>query len=303
MGKFGNFLNTAAGGAVTGGLMDGIGSLFTIGAQKRAATTAWNRQNEFWDRQNAYNTPKAQMDRLKQAGLNPALMYGQGNTGNAQNLAGVQKANVQGPQLAQSAAAGAQISLVNQQRELMNQQAKAAKVNAAANFMNSMTNKGKLALEHKIAIPTIDNLLKDIQVKDQNISESIQRVSVMELDKTLKQSQINLNIEQKNKVIEESKKILADTALTNKIINQDYSDRFGKNWFVNAENMLKEYNMDNATGVLGTVATLATLRNPASLGKLAAKLGTSAMALKGKINTAIKVFKNVLKRKKTIYTK
>lgn len=32
-----------------------------------------------WDRQNAYNTPAAQMERFKEAGLNPNLIYGQSN--------------------------------------------------------------------------------------------------------------------------------------------------------------------------------------------------------------------------------
>jgi hypothetical protein len=118
-----SFFNTTAGGLATGGLMDGIGSLFTIGAQKRAATTAWKRQNEFWDRQNAYNTPANQMKRLKSAGLNPALMYGQGNVGNAERLSGVQKADVSGPALAQSAAAGAQMSLINAQRNKIEEEA------------------------------------------------------------------------------------------------------------------------------------------------------------------------------------
>lgn len=113
---FMNFMDTTAGGAATGGLMDGIGSLFTIGAQKRAATTAYKRQKEFWNMQNAYNTPKAQMQRLKDAGLNPALMYGKGNVGNAMQLSSVGKADVSGPNLAQSAAAGAQLSLINAQR-------------------------------------------------------------------------------------------------------------------------------------------------------------------------------------------
>lgn len=120
MGKFGNFMNSTTGGMATGGIMDGIGSLFTIGAQKRAATTAYKRQTDFWNKQNAYNTPKAQMERLKAAGLNPALMYGQGNVGNAQNLSGVSKADVQGPSLAQSTATGAQISLLNAQRNKLN---------------------------------------------------------------------------------------------------------------------------------------------------------------------------------------
>lgn len=45
----------------------------------------WNRQNdwtrEMWDLQNEYNLPSAQMDRLRVAGLNPNLMYGNGASG------------------------------------------------------------------------------------------------------------------------------------------------------------------------------------------------------------------------------
>ncbi len=49
-----------------------------------------NAQNQFnldmWNRTNEYNSPMAQMERLKQAGLNPNLMYGQGNVGFAGDL-------------------------------------------------------------------------------------------------------------------------------------------------------------------------------------------------------------------------
>lgn len=38
---------------------------------------------EMWNLQNAYNTPAAQMQRFKDAGLNPMLVYQQGNSGNA----------------------------------------------------------------------------------------------------------------------------------------------------------------------------------------------------------------------------
>jgi hypothetical protein len=45
----------------------------------------WNRQSEWniqqWNRQNEYNTPAAQKQRLKDAGLNPALMYGNAAAG------------------------------------------------------------------------------------------------------------------------------------------------------------------------------------------------------------------------------
>lgn len=46
-----------------------------------------SQQNQYnldmWNLQNEYNSPAAQMRRFEEAGLNPALMYGQGNAGNA----------------------------------------------------------------------------------------------------------------------------------------------------------------------------------------------------------------------------
>lgn len=117
------FFSSTAGGALAGGLASGLGSLFTIGAQKRAATTAFKRQKELFDYQAAYNTPVKQMKRLREAGLNPALMYGKGTVGNVDSFAGVQKANVSGPELAQSAAAGAQMSLIDAQRSKIEEEA------------------------------------------------------------------------------------------------------------------------------------------------------------------------------------
>lgn len=43
-----------------------------------------NRMNvRHWNRQNRYNDPSQQMERFKNAGLNPHLIYGQGTAGNA----------------------------------------------------------------------------------------------------------------------------------------------------------------------------------------------------------------------------
>lgn len=47
------------------------------------------QQNQYnldmWRMQNEYNSPAAQMQRFKEAGLNPNLIYGQGSNGNAQS--------------------------------------------------------------------------------------------------------------------------------------------------------------------------------------------------------------------------
>lgn len=65
----------------------------------------WNKQNEYnermwhqmnqynegvWNTQNAYNSPASQMQRYKEAGLNPNLIYGQSNTGGSISTANLE---------------------------------------------------------------------------------------------------------------------------------------------------------------------------------------------------------------------
>lgn len=51
-------------------------------ANRELAEYNWQQQIDMWNRQNEYNTPTAQMSRLRDAGLNPHLVYGNGVTGN-----------------------------------------------------------------------------------------------------------------------------------------------------------------------------------------------------------------------------
>ena len=77
-----------------------ISNLFNRNATQRAAerdnrarsSEATNQRwwNELmWNKQNAYNTPTAQMERLEAAGLNPRLIYGQSSGGAAGNAGDV----------------------------------------------------------------------------------------------------------------------------------------------------------------------------------------------------------------------
>ncbi len=97
----------------------------------------WNRQNvynkEMWDMRNLYNTPESQMQRFKEAGLNPNLIYGRGDSGSAQPLETPTTAEYQAPrtdfnpsipdftnvlgQYQNFRMKNAQIDLVNQQAE------------------------------------------------------------------------------------------------------------------------------------------------------------------------------------------
>jgi len=53
---------------------------------KQMAEYSYSKDLEMWNRQNQYNAPESQMNRFKEAGLNPNLIYGQGNSGNATTL-------------------------------------------------------------------------------------------------------------------------------------------------------------------------------------------------------------------------
>lgn len=70
-----------------------LGGLFNIGSARRAN----RRMIDFWKMQNEYNHPKNQMARLQEAGLNPALMYGQsasGATGSAADIGRPERATI-----------------------------------------------------------------------------------------------------------------------------------------------------------------------------------------------------------------
>lgn len=67
----------------------------TIAAQKSESELAYQRSLEMWGKQNLYNSPEAQMQRFIEGGLNPNLIYGQGNAGNASGFPQYQPANLQ----------------------------------------------------------------------------------------------------------------------------------------------------------------------------------------------------------------
>lgn len=82
-----------AGAAIAGGasLAGGIVNAFSQAHQNRRSERfsremyerQYNDNIAFWRMQNEYNSPQAQMQRFQEAGLNPNLVYSQGNPGNA----------------------------------------------------------------------------------------------------------------------------------------------------------------------------------------------------------------------------
>jgi len=80
----------AAAAPIIGGLLNSASSLWTNHQSQKFSEKMYDRTRsdnlQFWNMQNDYNSPASQMARFKSAGLNPNLIYGQGNSGNAGSI-------------------------------------------------------------------------------------------------------------------------------------------------------------------------------------------------------------------------
>jgi len=85
-------------GTLGGAAISAIGNWFGNKSNRKASREAFERESKFareerlaqqqwieqmYEKNNSYNSPAAQMQRLKDAGLNPDLMYSRGDVGNA----------------------------------------------------------------------------------------------------------------------------------------------------------------------------------------------------------------------------
>ena len=170
---------------ITGGaIISGIGSLGASllgnsGAKRRQELA--NKQNiEFWNMQNAYNTPKAQMGRLSDAGLNPNLIYGSNaNTGTAGAIAPSKASpyNIKNPVPLQAMLLGSQIK---------NMDANTVKTLADAKQTESLTG-GKV---------TNLSLRNQIQVIKNDIAGKTQSQAINIIKQTALQSEFNTKIKE-----------------------------------------------------------------------------------------------------------
>jgi len=144
-----------------GGVVGSIGStIFGNRGAKRRQAAADAQNIKFWQMQNAYNTPKQQMQRLKDAGLNPALIYGtSANTGVAGSVAPSRPApyNVKDP-----TPSALQSAMITSQVRLQNSQAN--KNNAETERIQGITpNEVKVKQEKAKAQLILEKLLQEQQ--------------------------------------------------------------------------------------------------------------------------------------------
>lgn len=165
-----SIINAAA--STTNALIGGAFNLGGIRLQSKYNKEMADIQNQYnidaWNRQNEYNTPTQQMNRLKDAGLNPNLMYGQGTVGNASSAPQLSAPNAPDVQSAMRDAARAinPLQIIEAAIQLRKDLAEAESAEQRANI---------LGIQGKIAGAELNALLNPIYRVDLDGNISMKR--------------------------------------------------------------------------------------------------------------------------------
>ena len=165
-------------GAAIGGALSAMANIYSTNqtnkANRELATLANQWSVEQWNRENAYNTPEEQRKRLEEAGFNPNLVYAQGNLMNeaaqspaVTSAAGTQRAWQIDPLTA------AQIANINADTDLKEKQA------------------GQTSQQTQLTAKQMEDIDSIIKWRNQQNSESIERINSLVKGRELTDAQIN----------------------------------------------------------------------------------------------------------------
>ncbi len=288
-----------------GGIVSSVGDLFGMGRGRRQ--NKQNRKNMLFQHQldmqafdyaNRYNTPAQQMARLKDAGLNPALMYGQGTTGNA----GTPPSSKPLPAFAEQpvdTSKAVQGMLNMGHLNYVNKQANHEKIKTQLSIIDrSVQEKYQGPMQKAL----LDNALKDLNVKDSQIDKNYSGIelnnSVISLNETnenLNKSKIELNGFQKLQVQEMTTQIVTNTRLINKQIERLTKEmelvqdkKWSDNTWVNIATMLGAEENKPSEMKWVIAGTMAQIFPFGKAGKLASKLAPNVVKQLSKLNKAIR---------------
>lgn len=146
-----------------------------IKIQQSEARRAEQVDLERWHLQNQYNSPTAQMSRLRQAGLNPNLIYGRGATqtagavGAAREASGDQAQTEAGQSLYNNIATAAQIDNLRKQNDVMQQESLLKSANAAESASRTAKNRFDLGLAEDLRKTSLEAAELNVQNIEQDI--------------------------------------------------------------------------------------------------------------------------------------
>lgn len=170
-----------AGGSLLGSLASGLFN--TINTESNNLTQmmlskySYEQQRKMIQEQNEYNSPLQQMKRYQEAGLNPNLIYGNGQSsaGNQSGIAQYHVPNTQAPyidfgDLGASSALSNLIGLKSMEKELDIKDAQIQKILAEAGYLDSQARYYNLTHGDGLDSPAfLKDFSQEIQLKNQKI--------------------------------------------------------------------------------------------------------------------------------------
>lgn len=250
----------AAVGAIVGSVVGSVSQNRTNRKNRQLAEYQYSKDVEMWEKNNEYNSPKSQMERYQQAGLNPNLVYGSpAVSGNATSMPSYDapemgaytdfgdlgassffNSYVQGKQQENSD------KLTESNYELQKTQAAVNRIEAINKFIES---KGKVIdnlekLRSHDFNKSVEGILRDGLVKannktdkeidliQSNIDVNHGRMNLMQRQSEELQSRINVNEKQADYIVQQTEESVARTSRIWQLLPSEvkYSES-------NAENM------------------------------------------------------------------
>ena len=235
------------------------GGWINKGYNEEQAEKAEKRKRSLMEWQATYNSPEEQVKRLKSAGLNPAMIYGQsGATG---TMSDVQAPQAQVSTNDSATGMGLQVMMANKQMEVMESQANLNNTNAdlaRANTSGAQLDNIFKGIQNRIAGATegtvietanqgleeiktnIENMKKQGNLTDANIDKINTEIDNITVDTLLKESNISLNEVNKEQMRAAIRNMREQIALGKMSIQQGY---------VNIENQLLIAQLSNKTNI------------------------------------------------------
>lgn len=239
-----------------GGILNSISQLFTNRRNRQFSremySQTYNDNIDFWNKQNEYNSPSAQMERFKTAGLNPNLVFGAGNPGNAGSIPtpDVQSAPARSPEFGNALTGINGLSMLSAIADLDIKQAQTDNLKEQANILREETQlkslqkqSAEIDLGYKPGLMAVnmdaqrENLRKTRQEIDFSVNENARRAaqnaaSVQEAAERMLSMQTNrkLTYEQIKNAPVQRQKDLAETRRINQSIQLMLKDGTAKDF-------------------------------------------------------------------------